>query len=537
MTNKAKSNPDLSKKLEFFNRNHAVVTVGGKVLIVREICDENSDYVKEVNFFKETDLRTLFKNDHVFLEGEDGKLKKVNSFAWWLEQKGRREYVRGCEFHPLANRPHVYNMWAGFAFKPAPGDWGLLKSHILDVICDGNDLMYDYLIKWLAFSFQKANQPQGSAVILRGSKGCGKGMLGNFINSIWGRHGLQIARPSHLIGKFNKHLWDKCFIFADEAYFAADKKDEGALKALVTEKDIVIEAKGMDAIKQRNYLKVLMATNSEWAVPASKDERRWAVYDVSDKRIGDWDYFKTLGEFCDLESVKSAFLYDMLNMDISNYSTSQIVESDGLKDQRLHSLDSVAQFIFEGLSQGYFKIADDESDEWKPQIETSDLFNSYIFWCDSLKKGEYARKSQVSFSKYLTKIFGKFKRLTGGKKRVVVLRSLEEAREIFAKNEKIEFTTDDDDDDDDKPQASEKLLEACLAVIDEQSHYDMNSVETKTLKVLLNHAFGEGKDILDVADTFGKNFNIYLKSGKSNTEAFQEACNWIRLLLDNAVPF
>jgi hypothetical protein len=518
---KAKSNPDLSKKLEFFNRNHAVVTVGGKVLIVREIREENSDYVKEVNFFKESDLRTLFKNDHVFLEGEDGKLKKINSFAWWLEQKGRREYVRGCEFHPLANHSQVYNMWAGFAFKPAPGDWGLLKSHILDVICDGNDLMYDYLIKWLAFSFQKANQPQGSAVILRGSKGCGKGMLGNFVNSIWGRHGLQIARPSHLIGKFNKHLWDKCFIFADEAYFAADKKDEGALKALVTEKDIVIEAKGMDAIKQRNYLKVLMATNSEWAVPASKDERRWAVYDVSDKRIGDWDYFKTLGEFCDLESVKAAFLYDMLNMDISKYSTAQIVESDGLKDQRLHSLDSVAQFIFEGLSQGYFKIADDESDEWKTQVGTTELFNSYIFWCDSLKKGEYARKTHDCFSKYLVKIFGKSKRLAGGGKRVVVLRSIEEARELFTKYEKVAFTADDDDDNE-KPQASEKLLEAALAVIDEQSHYDMNSVELEKLKTLLNHAFRMGKDILDVAETFADNF-VAKRKGLNDNMAFSKA--------------
>ena len=70
-------------------------------------------------------------------------------------------------------------------------------------------------------------------------------------------------------------------MFADEAFFSGDKQGEQVLKAVITEPKIVIERKGIDAELQDNYLKVFMSTNSDWAVPATKDERRYCVCDVS----------------------------------------------------------------------------------------------------------------------------------------------------------------------------------------------------------------------------------------------------------------
>ena len=73
------------------------------------------------------------------------------------------------------------------------------------------------------------------------------------------------------------------FLFADEAYWAGDKKAESVLKGLITEPTLLIEQKGIDAVQWPNRLHVLMAANADWVVPASYDERRFAVFDVSNK--------------------------------------------------------------------------------------------------------------------------------------------------------------------------------------------------------------------------------------------------------------
>ena len=57
-------------------------------------------------------------------------------------------------------------------------------------------------------------------------------------------HALQITHAKHLTGAFNAHMRTVLFMFADEAFFAGDKANEGALKGLITEDYRVNEGKG-----------------------------------------------------------------------------------------------------------------------------------------------------------------------------------------------------------------------------------------------------------------------------------------------------
>ena len=61
------------------------------------------------------------------------------------------------------------------------------------------------------------------------------------------------------------------------------KKGESVLKGLITERALVIEQKGIDPIQCPNRVKIIMAANAKWVVPASCDERRFAVFDVSNR--------------------------------------------------------------------------------------------------------------------------------------------------------------------------------------------------------------------------------------------------------------
>jgi hypothetical protein len=95
-------------------------------------------------------------------------------------------------------------------------------------------------------------------------------------------------------GNFNAHLLDTLLVFADESFWAGDKQGESVLKALITEPVVMIERKGVDPCPASNRLKLIMASNAEWVVPATADERRFFVLDMSSVRTGDRTYFRAL---------------------------------------------------------------------------------------------------------------------------------------------------------------------------------------------------------------------------------------------------
>ena len=111
----------------------------------------------------------------------------------------------------------MWNLWSGFAVDPSEGDWSLLRNHIELVVCGGNKEHSEYLLNWIARCFQEPSRPGEVAIVLRGGKGCGKGILFRWIVRAWGQHGIQIFNAKHLVGNFNSHLRDAVFLFADEA--------------------------------------------------------------------------------------------------------------------------------------------------------------------------------------------------------------------------------------------------------------------------------------------------------------------------------
>ena len=70
---------------------------------------------------------------------------------------------------------------------------------------------------------------------LRGRQGTGKGIFCTQFGRLFGQHFVHVERSSHLTGHFNSHLKDKLIVYADEAFWAGDKKAEGVLKAMITE--------------------------------------------------------------------------------------------------------------------------------------------------------------------------------------------------------------------------------------------------------------------------------------------------------------
>jgi hypothetical protein len=410
---------DLLANCEKLNRFHAQVLLGNKHFIMREVPAKHSHTGRDtLEFYKQADFDRIYQNDLIQVGwNKYGKPILKTVIDAWTKHPKCRVYKGGVVFKPIpfnapeTTNPAYYNTWRGYAVraKPARDNMQLerIYYHIEKIMCKGIPELYTYFYNWIAYTFQHPDKPAGAAVVFPGEKGTGKGLMGHFLKAMWGNHGVHIINAKHLIGAFNGHLDSCCFLFCDEAFYSNDKQHEGVLKGLITEPVLMVEHKGIDAIQQTNFLKFYMATNSEWAVPATKDERRFFVSKVSNERRGDREYFNALWSDVHDPDCQAAFLYEMLHRDITGFHTGDIPESEGLKEQRLHSLDSVGKWFMDCLSGGQFEINRDKegytiTEDWKPYIKANALFLSYLYWCDNQRISEYNRVTQTRLGKVLT---------------------------------------------------------------------------------------------------------------------------------------
>lgn len=329
----AQSIADLA--LARMNRDHFTVLHGGKYLVGRERRHPTLGHV-EVEWFSAGAVSAHF--DSRTVETEDGKQRPLGS--WWVKHPRRRQYD-GVVFDPAPNRTHarLYNLWRGWAVEPRPGDWSLMKRLLRDVLCRGHEESFDYVLRWSAFMVQNPHVPAEVALVFKGTKGVGKGTFGRALKSLAGMHGKQVAQAEHFVGRFNEHLMDCILLFVDEGYWAGDPKAAGALKNLITEPVMTFEPKGRPIVSGPNMLHVVIASNEDWIVPASADERRFAVFEA------DSDARKRLpsGFFDGLNAQMAcgglpAMLHELLSIDLRDWHPrSSIPNTQALVDQKVQA--------------------------------------------------------------------------------------------------------------------------------------------------------------------------------------------------------
>ncbi|MCK5020803.1 MAG: hypothetical protein KAS32_27525, partial [Candidatus Peribacteraceae bacterium] len=283
----------IAPELQELNAKHAVIgSMGGKCRIISREWDHAFDRTRIVRQGFE-DMRNRYMNRQIKIGMKNDIPQYMPLGHWWLANAKREQY-NTMVFVPGKTTPNAFNLWQGFNCEARPGDCDLFLEHIKNNLCCGVESYYKYLLKWMAVGIQRPDMPAGVAVVLRGDQGTGKGVFAKHFGHIFGQHFLQITNSKHLVGSFNNHLRDCVFLFADEAFYAGDKKNESLLKGLITEEQLLVEAKGVDAEFGRNYLHIVMASNNEWVVPVDMGDRRFFMLDVSDAHKEDHPYFEAI---------------------------------------------------------------------------------------------------------------------------------------------------------------------------------------------------------------------------------------------------
>lgn len=329
--------------IEGMNARHYVALDSGFKVVTEEpdpIFDGRVRYQR----LSKSDFRSAYENQ---LVERDSKL--VTKADLWLKSPHRRTY-KGIIFDPAREKEYEgwLNMWKGWSVEPRPGDWSLLRELIRDVLTDGDAASFEYVLNWMAFMFQRPEKVAEVAAF-KGAKGTGKGTLGRALFKLSGASGLHISSPGHLVGRFNSHLQNCVCLFADEAFWAGDKAGEAVLKQLVTEPTLTYEGKGRDAVTGRNHVHIVMASNNDWVVPAGMDgERRFAVFNVNERRRGDREFFRRLNRQLD-DGGLAGLLHDMLTRDLGEWHPRDSVPRTEALAEQIEMSQSAEESWWDGL--------------------------------------------------------------------------------------------------------------------------------------------------------------------------------------------
>lgn len=385
-------------ELRRLNEKHAVIgDMGGKCRIISEVLDPA---MKRTRISRQSfeDFRNRYGHIQVELGSDpNGKPIRKKLGHWWLENPLHRHFETIC-FAPGQEIDGSYNLWKGFGCEARPGDCSLFIAHLRDNICSGNLEHFNYLMGWMARAVQKPDSPGEVAVVMRGRMGTGKGLFAREFGSLFGRHFLQVSDPKHLVGSFNAHLRDCVVLFGDEAFFAGDKKHESVLKTLVTEPLITFEAKGVDAEAGPNFTHIILASNSNWIVPAGPDERRYFVLDVGSNKMQNADYFRAIMDQWN-SGGREAFLYQLLTMDLSSFEVRSVPKTEALREQKLLSLDPEEEWWFTKLNEGRLMSS---HAKWEGTVEKEELFSDFYMYMQKL--GSYRRATKTALNKFLERV-------------------------------------------------------------------------------------------------------------------------------------
>ena len=447
----------------YLNLQYGCALIGGKAVVLEESYDEEvSSWVLKLHNPRE--LGVYLSNERIPKKDGEGT---EPIFPVWLNSPDRNTY-ENIVFRPdpkiyrsgprIIQQRRTYNLWQGFSVAPIKGNCALVLDHIKCIWCSDDEEMFSYVLDWLANMFQHPYRQGKTAIVLRSGQGAGKNIIAeDVIGTLFGTHALIATRKEDFLGKFNSLLGQSVFVYANEAVWAGEKEKQGTLKALITDRYLTVEKKYLDSFKFRNCTHILFASNDSYVAPADIGDRRFVYPNVSNHREGDSAYFTELGKQIN-DGGCSAFLYEMLNRDLTGVDLTKLPKKQGAQRtiDFLQTMPPHVVFLYDLLSDEYFeaylnevafidqlgKTTSNLWDEGGWRVSKELFHQMYLIFCKKNHKS-YPEVKAVLIKKIRADIPGILSdtKSSDGENRVNCLKFLpfSEARDLFEKKTKLAF--------------------------------------------------------------------------------------------------
>lgn len=265
--------------------------------------------------------------------------------------------VRGVRF--ISDDPQELSLFGGYPYHKIDSiNHDLINpflSHIREVICNNNNDIYNYIINWVSFIVQRPGDKTGSAIIITGDKGTGKGeFFTDVISKLFGLYALpNVQRIEDICGKYNSLIEAKVFVVCNEMQSAENNRymNADALKSLITERTIVYESKYVNARSGECNANFIFVSNHDLPIKLENHDRRYQVTKASDIHCQDFNYFNKLSDIINHNEFSINLYNYFLCNDISGYHPRNIVMTETKSDMINASKESWELFFEENIDK------------------------------------------------------------------------------------------------------------------------------------------------------------------------------------------
>lgn len=294
----------------------------------------------------------------------------------------------------------ILNTFNGFKFNEAfvpknpknPNEYSegieFMLKHILEVYACGDTKLYNYIVEWIAGIIQEPYNKRETTLIFRGDPGCGKSSFWNlFIQKVIGSCGVIVTGLSKITGKFNALIEGKVLCIVEEAEDAKEGKHGiyQTMKEIITGDEIIIENKGVDSRRSKNFVNLVVITNMSFSIPLEINDRRYVAFECSKTRIKDYKYFEKMFEYFNDPNFSHAFFHYF--MELKRVLNIRDIPNTKAKEE-LAELSKNKCIVF----REEFKV---EHPDLK-YVKSQTLFQEFLIWC-----GKNNEKTNTTFKWFM----------------------------------------------------------------------------------------------------------------------------------------
>lgn len=233
-------------------------------------------YVNHTDFVWDRETRDTVTMGHL-------KYSIADCFDDWLKHPNRVEVPKSnFVFDPSQKvdpLTHI-NTFRGFAIKPDKDVFKCMQiTEALFNICNRDEAVYWWLLRWLAYPLQNPGAKMATAVLVHSSvHGSGKSYFFDVVmRSIYGEYSKTVGQ-AQLEGSYNDWQSQTLYACYEEVLSRGQKYSHtGTIKQMITGTKVRIEKKFMSGWEESNHMNAVFLSNEILPLPLEPSDRRFLV--------------------------------------------------------------------------------------------------------------------------------------------------------------------------------------------------------------------------------------------------------------------
>jgi hypothetical protein len=344
-----------------------------------------------------------------------GIIVQVPVTAWdIIQENNNRELFRKDLIKFYTEDPNEFSFFQGYKYSLVDEvDMTIIQpwlDHVKHIICNDDEIMYDYLMKWIAFTIKEKTRKTGTMLFIQSAQGSGKGDAFTDIicEILSGYSSKNITRLDDITGQFNDTIENKRILVGNELKPADSAKlNDDSLKCVATDNTFQCQTKHRAVRTAQNVCQIILTTNHTDAIRLENSDRRFVIIRPNDKYAPKLNgktnplskpYFDPLFRAINRVGFYNNLFTYFMNIDITNWNFREIPDNEARCDLLEQSRCSLELFIQDRINEfGAGYVCNQAFDAYK-EFATRFNFGQCSVTTFGLKMKEYCDRKRVTIN-------------------------------------------------------------------------------------------------------------------------------------------